>query len=283
MLFRLVFLSILLIAYFTKSSYSKTYSSQQYQVLSYNLLLNGIIGGVGGAINKKPNEKTWTAFRKNFLYGCLGGSIKYFAKYDIYDLRGESNGFWAKPNRLNYYIGHSIVHNASLNRKIWSSFNCSLYGLNIELFFKDSFYVKKRISTLTLYNLVYTISIGNKFNIDKSIKYGIFYFDMNPKISDAGYGDHNVISISSRSVTSVLPHEILHTYQHPDYILINNCFNHSFKRVRESKLHEIFRKYFYLDIAYMSMLYQVQPKPTHYKNFYEFEAQHFATRSLVNR
>ena len=47
----LIFLT--LFSLFFKISFAQSYQDQQNQVLAYNVLLNGFIGGIGGAINKK--------------------------------------------------------------------------------------------------------------------------------------------------------------------------------------------------------------------------------------
>ena len=37
------------------------------------------MAGVGGVINKKPGEKFFLVFIKNFGKGCIGGAVKYTA------------------------------------------------------------------------------------------------------------------------------------------------------------------------------------------------------------
>ena len=53
--------------------------------------------------------------------------------------------------------------------------------------------------------------------------------------------------------------------------------------IRKTKAIKYLEKYIYFDLDYHTVSYKLQPKPVHFKNFYEFEAQHFATRELVKR
>jgi len=277
-----------------KKSFPQSYQSQQTQIFAYNILLNGIIGGIGGAINKKQDEKFLLAFGKNFLKGSLGGLIKYTAKYETFYLGWHDKRYLAKPNRLFYYLGYSFVYNASLNRKLTHSYHCQLYGANMEFIFEKDFHIRGRVSLLTLSSLTIAIAEGHHFDLFKSIEYGLFYFDQNAKYDSAFFGRalHNVIIIPSSIYRGnpwrsphyfTFPHEIVHTYQSPDYFPISNWFNQSLKKIKEHKSYEFLQKYVYLDIPYHRVLYLLQPQPKYYKNFYEFEAQHFAMRNYIDR
>ena len=120
------------------SSTSQTYRSQQTQILTFNVLLNGVIGGIGGALNKEKGDKLLPVFAKNFLAGCIGGSIKYVAKYDSYNINydpelGNNQKFSGNAwlDKFIYSAGYSIVHNASLNQKPWESFQVNILGINL--------------------------------------------------------------------------------------------------------------------------------------------------------
>lgn len=310
MFLRIIVISIFIFSIFINKCIPQTYRSQQTQILAYNIFLNGLIGGIGGAINKEKNEKGYLAFGKNFLKGGLGGIIKYTAKYETYYLRDENKSYLAKPNRLFYYLGYSFVHNASLNKKLWHSYHCQFYGINLELNFEKKFYVKSRISLFTIGSVAYFFIIDNKLNLHKSLEYGLFYFDMNPKNSVdgiTGTAIHNTLAMLDGKKNNpkwLFSHEFIHTYQFPDYFPVSNFFNKSFRstngiessneiestkkiklinKINSTKSYNFLSKYFFLDIPYMSLSYLLQPKPLYFKNFYEFEAEHFATRSFVDR
>lgn len=271
-------------------SFSQNYKIQQNQVLVYNIILNGAIGGIGGTINKQKCEKYYTAFARNFLKGCAGGGIKYIAKHDVYSLTYSNRTYIAKGNRLLYYIGYSIVQNASLNREIWHSFYCQFYGANMEFTLKNKFHFKSRISVSTLFSLSYFWLTDNSLNIQKSLEYGLFFFNQNPKYNliRAGSANPNAMAIRMDHINpdfrqSVIAHEFIHTYQFPDYYPITNFFRPLLKNAGSNKLYKNLSRFFFLEIEYQSLIYAVQPKPVHFGNFFEFEAQHFATRQYIPR
>lgn len=272
-------------------AFSQSYQSQQTQIFAYNILLNGLIGGIGGAINKKDNEKRMLAFGKNFLKGSLGGLIKYTAKYETYYLGYNNKPYLAKPNRLLYYLGYSFVYNASLNRNLFHSYHCQFYGVNFEFEFKEKFHVNSRLSMLSTYFFIDFITRGYRLDLYKSLEYGLFFFDLKNNtvlrgIEISGTGGHNVIAIEQNNGYynyNVIPHEFIHTYQKPDYFTISNFFSKPFKNIKSRKTYTILSKYVYLDIDYMQLIYWFQPKPIHYNNFYEFEAAHFSKRQYIAR
>jgi hypothetical protein len=271
--------------------YSQNYHSQTNKIFTYNILLNAVIGGVGGAINKKSNESIFKAFGKNFLIGSLGGLIKYTAKQETFSLRYEELSPYAKPNRLFFYFGQSMVNNASLNRSILHSYTMQLYGVNLDFQLKEKFSVKTKLSVLTLTSLCHFFANGDRFNLNRSLEYGLFYFDQNPKkdSKEGGEALYNAISIAVNSVSSYpmfnnIPHEIIHTYQFSDYFLISNIFYpKSFTKLKSLNTFKFIDKYFLIEVPYFGLFYLLQPKPVHYKNFYEFEAEHFSTRSYIPR
>jgi len=68
-----------------------------------------------------------------------------------------------------------------------------------------------------------------------------------------------------------------------DYFPINSFFEKSFSGLRQRTLFKQLDKWIIFDFPYMGLFYVMQPKPWLYKNFYEFEAEHFGTRKYVER
>jgi hypothetical protein len=285
----LIFLLLFLITGI--NNYGQNYTSQTNKIFAYNIIFNGLIGGIGGTINKKPQENIFKAFGKNFVIGSLGGLVKYTAKQETFSLRIEELSPYAKPNRLLFFVGQSIVNNASLNRNIFHTYTMQFYGINCDVQLKGKLSVKTKLSVLTLLSLYPFFANGDHLNLNRSLEYGLFYFDQNAKnrAKDGGEALHNAISISTTSPTSYpmyqnIPHEIIHTYQFYDYFLISNFFYpKSFTKLKTLSSYKFIDKYFLIEIPYMGLFYLLQPKPAHYQNFYEFEAEHFSTRSYIQR
>jgi hypothetical protein len=270
---------------------SQSYHQQARQIIGYNILLNGFVGGIGGVINKSHHEKTLTVFGKNFLKGALGGLITYAAKYQVYQLR-DPGKYWVAPlDRAFYYIGNSMVYNASLNRSIFYSYRCQFYLFNFELQFKNKFRVIPKISLLSLASLGTFFILQDHFDFKNSLKYGVFYFNENKKYvnSREGLGLNNAIEIAAHPPDTtqafryeVIAHEMIHTYQFPDYISIRNFFHQNFQGTKSTEFYKKWRKYVYVDGPFFPILYVIYPKPN-YQIFYEYEANHFSTRLYIDR
>ncbi len=284
---------ILLMNMFPGKIQAQNYDTQQNQLLAYNLLLNGIVGGVGGAIHKAPGEKTWKVFLKNFGKGAIGGAVKYAAKYQTYYLRQPNSAFLAPANRLFFFLGHSMTMNASLNQKLLSRYYFNLYGLDMVMNFKDKEqkFLTTRLSLGTVYGVSYFLIVGHKLNLYKSLEYGIYYFDLNPDMKQyAGFATFNCIAMGKNAAGTTyygsIPHELVHTFQFYDFHPVSNLYTPAMRPVYEKiKGYNTLSKYLKADYegAFQGLLYLVQPTPKYYRNFFEFEAEHFSDRRYIQR
>jgi hypothetical protein len=274
---------------------AQSFHQQSRQIFAYNILLNGLVGGIGGVINKSKGEKVLGAFGRNFLKGSLGGLITYTAKYEVYQLRNPEK-YWVAPlDRAFYYIGNSFVYNASLNRGLFSAYRCQFYLFNIDIHFKGKCRVFPRISVLSAASAATLFLVGDHLNLKNSFKYGLFYFNENKKNNSTRYGlglnnaieitqyptdEHGKMRIEWRYET--IAHEMVHTFQFPDYISISNYMKKSFQGIKSKERYKKWSRYFYLDGPFFPLLYVIYPKP-YDQIFYEYEANHFSTREFVPR
>lgn len=261
---------------------------------AYNILLNGCIGGIGGVINKKKEDKALAAFGRNFLKGSLGGLVKYTAKSSLYALPEKNRALASFANRAYYYLGHSFTRNASLNRELFHTYNIQLYGIDLNIQLTEDVKIQPRLSLSTGFFFLQKVIEGNRFNVGKSLKYSVFYFDQHDKYlyNSVGGALQNIITInrSALDVRIVVSHELVHTYQFPDYYLISNFAKPLSNKLDTYKIYKYLSRYFYMDISsyYYLNYYLLQPNfstnsPYYYHNFYEFEAQHFANRRYIDR
>jgi hypothetical protein len=270
---------------------AQSFQQQSRQIFGYNVILNGVIGGIGGVINKSKEEKILRTFGRNFLKGALGGVITYASKYNIYELRNPEK-FWMAPiNRAVYYLGNSFVYNASLNQGLFNTYRCQFYLFNFNVQFKDKFKISARLSVLSMASFGTFLILGDHLNLKNSLNYGVFYFDENKKYiyTRDGLGLNNAIEISAHPPDvdesfryTVISHEMIHTYQFADYFSISNFTKQSFKGIKAKENYIKLSKYFYLDGPFFPILYVIYPKP-YYDIFYEYEANHFSTREFVDR
>jgi hypothetical protein len=285
---------LLIILFFVQPSRAQSYQTQSRQIFATNILVNGFIGGVGGMINRRNDENLLKVFGKNFLKGSLGGAIIYTAKYETYQLTNPDK-YWVAPlDRAFYYIGYSFVRNASLNQSLLNSYHCQFYLFNFDIQLKNKFKILPRISILSTYSLAYFCTLNDHFNLKNTLKYGVFFFDENSKYFQKRGGEafNNVVEIfpEDKSVDyftkfhyRTIAHEMVHTFQFPEYFSISSFANPYFQKYKSKKIYTTLSKYLYMDIPYSQLAYICMPKPKYYENYYEFEAEHFARRRYLER
>lgn len=288
---------LVLFLFVTNTSFGQSYQSQRNQVFVYNILTNGLISGVGGAINKKKSEKLWPVFFKSFGKGALGGAIKYTAKLQTYYFNDKRNVFFAPVNRAYFFLGHSIAMNGSMNQGVLENYYCNFYGMNLKYLSKeekgDRF--QARLSLGTLGSAIYFTALGLKLDPYKSFEYGQLYFNMDDDFVYNGISVHGLAGFNLFAIRTLpnglpaqasVPHEIVHTYQAYEFFGISNFYKKKLDPILErSKIYNFTSRFVDYDYegAFFSALYVVQPKPRYYKNFFEFEAEHFDRRGYIER
>lgn len=289
-------LFLILVVHPVSSCFSQSYGAQRNQIFAFNILSNGMMAGIGGVIHKKPGEKLLPVFFKNFGRGCVGGAIKYTAKYQTYYFRTEQFNGLLPLNRGLFFLGHSITMNASRNEKMLSNYYANFYGINFH--YKHSSQrgerLDCRLSIGTTLSVIALIADNNTLDIFKTLEFGQFYFDKSdsariPPPVSRGYAGFNSFAIKKQngfSLASIIPHEMLHTYQVYDYYPLSTYYENSLnKALEKNKTYTKLSKYIdfdYQPVMY-GLLYRIQPKPTYYRNYFEFEAEHFGTRRYVLR
>lgn len=292
--------TLFVLALFQLSSRGQSYDAQRSQVFATNVISNALIGGIGGAINRDKGEKIYKAFFRNFLKGTAGGLIKYSAKYQTFYLaalqRNNSplygNVLYAPVNRLYFFLGHSVVMNAAYNRKVTDGYYCNFYGIDLKFKPKEEQKLQARLSIASLEGAVEFAILGFQFNIYKTLEYGQLMFD-DPKGKLGMYQgmarfNSIVLQTPGLNIPSVLPHEIVHTYQMYDYFGFSSFYDKKARPLyQDHKIYKALSNYLVLDYEtlFMTALYLPQFKmpPRYFKNYFEFEAEHFATRYQVIR
>lgn len=290
-------LLVFLVLVLSKSAFSQNYQSQQSEIFAYNLLSNGLICGISGAINKDKGEKAFPTFLKNFGKGCLGGFIKYSAKKQSFYLRYDSHEYLAPINRAYFFLGHSVSMNASLNKRTFENFYFNFYGVdfNFRPYEEKGNRFSGRLSMGTVTSVIYFSALGHKLDFFKSLEYGQFFFELDPDtkidgISIAGLASYNSFAIEkdSRGVysQSVIPHEMVHNYQYYDFFTLSSFYQAKLDTaLNEVSLYRKASKFLNFDYQpiFFSGLYNIQPKPRYYRNYFEYEAEHFGRRRFINR
>lgn len=213
--------------------------STDFAQFGYNFLVSGAIGGFSGMINKNETQTYWKAFYTNFLKASAGGSTIYAAKRSLPIIRrsfDHAAGYWASRALMN--LGHSMVYNSSLNRDILESYYLELYGVNMRFKLKDEFRFDAKISLATVIMLSSNFYFQSHLNLSKSLKYGVYYFDMSQTQIDiadgaSGFALRNMIFIDPQTQAvdgleyeqRTIIHELIHTYQFVDYTSSRNALH----------------------------------------------------------
>lgn len=285
-------LSGLFCCLFLLRSGAQNYDAQRSQVFLVNVLSNALIGGVGGLINKEKEEKAGRAFVRNFLKGGAGGLVKYTAKQQLYHFQIPDKALLAPLNRLHFFLGHSMVMNASYNRPLLERYYCNFYGIDIRLSLKEEQKFQARLSVATLGSALYMAAKGFHFNLYTSLEYGLPVFDIynrRTSLKDGSQAGFNTMAIErygGHYNYSVVGHELAHTYQMYDYFGFTSFYDRKARKYyEEKKIYRALSKYLVLDyeMLFFGALYLSQPRPLHFRNYYEFEAEHFAHRRYIMR
>ena len=269
---------------------------QEQTVFVYNVAFGGITSGIGAIINK-PKEVNWKkAFLKGFWQGDIGGLLNYSGKKALYLVNRNQKDIYAWPAKLLHAAGSSIMENAALNTPFLQNWNID-YGL---VRFDFSFGTQRKFKVRLLPEAVVTTIIAvkyGKFDLGTSLRTGEIIFKDDkvldlpngPLASGVTFGRVIVYVDTPQSYYTkdrILSHEIVHRYQYNEYQVFNTWLNPVARKIKSKSLHSIFSKYVYLDIPYFFVPYYINGRhadPHYYRNFYEFEADRFATNTYVPR
>jgi hypothetical protein len=266
---------------FCINSYSQNYQRQKNEILLYNVLLNSGIGTIGFVLKNKKISKN--NFLKSFIFSSIGGLIKHQSKYNIYYIV-NNKPLLSYLNSSFYFIGDSFVRNSIDCNFKFNNWNFEYYGLRINLKLNNT-KISFRYSPYSLLGLVGYSLAGNKLNLNKSIRYGCFYFDQNKKYNEEIYGSnfYNSISINTeKTLISTIPHELIHSFQHFDYLPLTKFYIND-NNISKSRFFKGYQKIFTTDVNHFYPLYFAAGliSKSYYSNFFELEAEHYGTHKYV--
>jgi hypothetical protein len=269
---------------------------QERTVFVYNVAFGGVTSGIGAIINR-PQEVNWNkAFLKGLWQGSIGGLLNYTGKKTLYLVNKNQEDIYAWPAKLLHAAGSSIMENAAMNAPFLQNWSID-YGL---LRFDFSLGTQRKFKVRFLPDAVVATILASKygrFDLATSLGTGEIIFkgdkDLNlpnaPIASGVTFGRAIVYVDKPQSYYTkdrIIAHEIVHRYQYNEYQIFNTWLNPVAKKIKSKSLQTIFSKYVYLDIPYFFVPYYIigRHAAPHYNfNFYEFEAERFATNAYVPR
>lgn len=278
-----------------------SYEQQTKSVIIYSVATSAVIAGVGAVINKNEKQKWSAAFLKGFIYGGLGGYLMYQGKNMLNNVTTKEDISYYWPAKLVFSAGESISENAASNMKPWTRWHVNLW-LSTRLYvdLQDKLSISAKVDPI---QIIYT-SIeffkfkGREFDLKRSFKSGLICFNSKGKLSVGGteadgYAGPGFIVVDNEEIDNrytdiamrnkyrhqVYAHEMVHTFQFNSFSTFIGYVGNS-EDIREAK-----GVYVNPGILLQSILYRLEGNHDgnqYYRNFYEFEAQYFATKQKVN-
>jgi hypothetical protein len=273
--------------------------SAQHQgrtVFVYNAAFGGITSGIGSIINR-PKEVNWKkAFLKGLWQGGIGGLLNYTGKKTLYLVNKNQKDIYAWPAKLLHAAGTSIMENAAMNMPFLQNWNID-YGF---LRFDFSFGTSRKFKVRFLPDAVVATILASKygrFDLGTSLATGEIIFKADkllnlpntPIASGVTFGRAIVYVDTPHTYYTkgrIIAHEIVHRYQYNEYQIFNSWLDPVARKIKSKSLQAIFSKYVYADIPYFFIPYYIiggSAAPHYFSNFYEFEAERFATGAQVQR
>jgi hypothetical protein len=192
-----------------------------------------------------------------------------------------------------------MVMNASKHKGLLDTYYLNYLGMDLRWNIRKEENIKPlqvRLSVQTLGSYFYMKNYNSKLDFYRSIECGQLYFlpDTNfmNSINADGYAGFNTIAIRDRPYNFLkyrnpLPHELIHTYQGYDFFPLTSLYYDRFleKKIMNIKWCKKLSKYIVLDTDdfYFITAFLLQPEPQYYRNFFEFEAEHFSSREYIKR
>jgi len=274
-----------------QSYYGSVQRDSELKLFAYNVSFGGLTAGIGAIINKPKETPVHKAFFKGFYQGCFGGALQYGGKKMTYQIVEKDNYWCGWPAKLVHTAGTSIVENAALNRPFGRYWNLDLGPLRFD-FASDAednpFRV--RFSAMILYDMVAAGVQPSSSYIDwgKSLKLGTLAFYTNEPIFrndkqdivGTAYCRSFIYATTSRDVHKTVAHELVHLFQRREHLVFNAWLNPLTSKA-STRSKNIFQYSIYVEPPYFSLFYLIQgyhDRENYYRNFYEFEAEWFATK-----
>lgn len=283
----------ILLTFLLFSSLRISAQHQERSLFVYNVAFGGLGGGIGAILNK-PKAMNWKkAFLTGAWQGSVGGALNYTGKRSIYLINKHKKYIYAWAGKLLHAAGYSIIQNAALCEPFLQNWNID-YG---PVRFDFSFNKRKRFKARFLPESIFAMVMSGRtasFNLKQTLATGEITFT-SKKLLELPNGKTEIGVSYGRAIAYVdnpdfsnvhklVAHELIHQYQYSEYQLFNTWLQPLAKKIASKKLQHIFTDYIYMDIPYFLVPYNVAGHygPLRYfKNFYEFEAERFATNAVV--
>lgn len=264
--------------------------NQEVKLVSHNIIFGGLTAAVGAVINKKKDENWKRSCIRGFWQGSIGGLVQYSAKKTIHLVDKNNNLAYALPARLLSAAANSIVQNAAYNGAFLKNWNFEYGFLRFDFAAEDEKKFRIRLLPVSLIASAIAAPKADRLDVQATLLTGMMTFASKVVINDRN-GIHDGVNygrafiyVDNEWKYHIISHEIIHEYQYREYLVINACFKKEVAKIKDNHFKKFLTKYIYPDIPYFGLFYMlegVERGPHYFRNYFEFEAERFATNRYV--
>jgi hypothetical protein len=264
-------------------------AQQERQLFIYNVGFGSLTSGIGAVINKSKGTDWKHAFLKGCWQGGIGGALSFAGKKAAYLITKNQNLLYGWPSKLLHAAGTSIIENAALNEPFLQNWNIDYGPIRFDFSINGQSRPKIRLLPYGLYAII-VASRNAYFDPGTTLLTGNVSFYSRSEYVQVRGGSFKGVSYgrsfvyADRIVQSyVIPHELIHIYQFREYQVFNTWFKPLTHKVTNKTIRKIFDRYVFADIPFFSGFYLLEYSKTYnyFRNFYEFEAERFASNRDV--
>ena len=288
MRFGLFFLSLLLLSTTHLSrAQDSDFRRQHTRLALVNVGFNGLVGGLGSAINKPQGDRFWRAFGRGFYRGAIGGLAHHTGMSMTHLIAKHESLALAWPARLVNSFGASVVQNAAEGRTFFERLHLNLYITRLDYFPADRRLTAK-IFTSSIYGMA-VVGRGAQLNVRKSLAAGIFVWESDNNFSNAivdSFATGQVSSIGMRrdipedNYYDIFAHEVVHILQYDRKVGGNALLRQPSDRLMErSRFYQGLSRWVYFDLngPLFWVVYRMAGDE-HSCNYFEQEAENYSNR-----
>jgi hypothetical protein len=263
---------------------------QERTMLLYNIGFGGFSSGVGAVLNK-PKGKDWKKyFLKGFWQGSIGGLLNYSGKKTLYLVNQKQQPAYAWPAKILHAAGNSIMENAALNEPFLQNWQIEIDPVRFDFSLRGKKPFRARFLPVTIYSVA-AAARDSRLDLPTTLLTGNIAFKAKGDWIRVRRGYFTGMSfgrafayVNSAEKYEIIAHELVHQMQYREYQIANTWLIPYTHLLHSKKLEHIFHKYIYADVPYFLGFYVLEGfhDPFHYyRNFYELEAERFATNQYV--
>ena len=271
-----------------------SYAQQTKGVQLYNIGTTALLTGISAVVTKKKQQRWLPAFAKGLAYGVAAGYLKCQGKNLLQYVNYKQSLGYNWLSQMVFAAGESISENASANIDPWKRWYIPVYFFRAKIDFRPN---KRRFGLLLdpvqVPSICYEFLAGHQLDAGLTLRSGVFMFNSAKRLRAngfdvAGYASPSTVtynsgdySLSQKSYKyQVFAHEMVHNRQAYDFTGVRGFYN----KLSDWEDKHFFNIYLNPSPLISNGLYAIEgrhPVDQYYRNYFEFEAEYFATKQQV--